>query len=78
MTVPADARLGLPLTCSAASTIWNFRILDYAPRLEALLAGSNPFPLVRAAHLLTQQTCHDVRARYAQKWRLTKLLSEQD
>lgn len=42
------------------------------------MADPNPFALVTAAHLLTQQTRGDVAARYAAKWRLAKLLYERD
>jgi hypothetical protein len=54
------------------------KLLDYALRLEILLNDSNPFALVTAAHLLTQQTRHDPQARYAAKWRLARLLYERD
>lgn len=54
------------------------KLLDYAPDLETLLADPNPFALVTAAHLLTQQTRGDAAARYAAKWRLTKLLYARD
>jgi hypothetical protein len=54
------------------------KILDYAPQLEELLKNPNPFALVTAAHLLTQGTRKNVKARYEAKWRLAKLLYEKD
>jgi len=54
------------------------KLLDYAPRLEGLLAAPNPFALVTAAHLLTRQTRGDAERRYAAKWRLARLLYERD
>jgi len=54
------------------------KILDYAPQLEELLKNPNPFALVTAAHLLTQRTRKNVKARYRAKWQLAKLLYERD
>jgi hypothetical protein len=54
------------------------KILDYAPQLEELLTNPNPFALVTAAHLLTQRTRKNVKARYTAKWQLAKLLYERD
>ena len=54
------------------------KVLDYAKRLDALLADPNPFALVTAAHLLTQRTARDAPARYAAKWRLARLLYERN
>jgi len=54
------------------------KLLDWAGRLEELLVDPNPFALVTAAHLLTQQTKKDMAARYAAKWRLAKLLYQRD
>jgi hypothetical protein len=54
------------------------KILDHAPQLEELLKNPNPFALVTAAHLLTQRTRKNVKARYEAKWRLAKLLYERD
>ena len=54
------------------------KLLDYAPRLEALLQDPNPFALVTAAHLLTRETRGDAQRRYAAKWRLARLLYERD
>ena len=52
------------------------KLLDYRDQLEGLLGDPNPFALVTAAHLLTQQTRRDPEARYAAKWRLARLLYE--
>jgi hypothetical protein len=54
------------------------KILDYAPQLEILLKNPNPFALVTAAHLLTQRTRKNVKARYTAKWQLARLLYERD
>jgi hypothetical protein len=54
------------------------KLLDYQADLETLLVNPNPFALVTAAHLLTQQTKHDPKQRYAAKWRLAKLLYERN
>ncbi|MBV7536915.1 transposase [Duganella sp. sic0402] len=50
------------------------KLQDYAPHMGALLEDPNPFALVTAAHLLTQQTRHRPHQRRRAKWRLTKLL----
>jgi len=50
------------------------KLQDYADRLPELLAHQNPFALVTAAHLLTQQTKRHAGHRRAAKWCLTKLL----
>ncbi|WP_090181844.1 MULTISPECIES: hypothetical protein [unclassified Duganella] len=50
------------------------KLQDYAGRIQELLAHHNPFALLTAAHLLTQQTRHSVHQRRIAKWRLTKLL----
>lgn len=54
------------------------KLLDYQPQAQALLVDPNPFALVTAAHLLTQQTKGDDRQRLAAKWRLAKLLYERN
>ncbi|MBN8449598.1 MAG: DUF4351 domain-containing protein [Candidatus Accumulibacter sp.] len=54
------------------------KLLDYQPQTQALLVDPNPFALVTAAHLLTQQTKGDDRQRLAAKWRLAKLLYERN
>lgn len=50
------------------------KLLDYQPQTEVLLENPNPFALVTAAHLLTQQTKGDDQQRLAAKWRLAKML----
>jgi Putative transposase, YhgA-like len=64
--------------CQVSIQFPTVKLLDYAPRLEELLSDPNPFALVMAAHLLTQQTRNDVQARYVAKWRLARLLYERD
>lgn len=54
------------------------KLRDYAPRLEQLLAQSNPFGLVTAAHLLTRRTGGDAARRHAAKLRLARLLYARD
>ncbi len=54
------------------------KLLDYQPQAQALLVDPNPFALVTAAHLLTQQTKGDDGQRLAAKWRLAKLLYERN
>jgi len=54
------------------------KILDYAHQLETLLEDRNPFALVTAAHLLTQQTRKNPSGRYDAKWQLARLLYERD
>jgi hypothetical protein len=54
------------------------KLLDYADQVEALLADTNPFALVTAAHLFTRKTKGDPEQRYAAKWRLAKLLYERN
>ncbi|WP_341328300.1 cytosolic protein [Methylotuvimicrobium sp. KM2] len=52
------------------------KITDYHDRLEALLTQHNPFAIVTAAHILTQQTRGDDSYRFQAKWRLIRLLYE--
>lgn len=54
------------------------KILDYADQLDALMDNPNPFALVTAAHLLTQQTRRNPAGRYDAKWQLARLLYERD
>lgn len=54
------------------------KLTDYAGKVEQLLADQNPFGLVTAAHLLTQQTRHEDVKRHDAKWRLARLLYERD
>lgn len=50
------------------------KLLEYADRMDELLASDNPFALVTVAHLRTQSARHDADQLYAAKWQLTKLL----
>jgi hypothetical protein len=52
------------------------KVADYAELVEELLLERNVFAWVTAAHLLAQQTHGKPDARYAARWRLTKLLYE--
>jgi hypothetical protein len=55
----------------------NFRttaLHAHAGDIDALLAQDNPFAIVTAAHVLTQQTRSQPALRYAAKWRLMQLL----
>lgn len=52
------------------------KLMDYRERFDSLLEDPNPFALVTATHLLTQQTRGDRNGRYAAKWRLARLLYE--
>lgn len=52
------------------------KLIVYRDRIDALLGNENPFALVTAAHLLTQQTRRHAVKRYAAKWRLSRLLYE--
>jgi predicted transposase YdaD len=54
------------------------KLQDYVDRMDALLVDANPFALVTAAHLLTQQTKHKPHQRRRAKWRLTKILYQRD
>lgn len=54
------------------------KILDYVNQVDTLLENPNPFALVTAAHLLTQQTRKNPSGRYEAKWRLARLLYERD
>ncbi len=47
------------------------KLLDYADQVEALLADTNPFALVTAAHLFTRKTKGDPEQRYADMTALT-------
>lgn len=62
------------LGCEMRLTFPIVKLQDYAGRMHELLAHRNPFALVTAAHLLTQQTRHNAHRRRIVKWRLTKLL----
>ena len=52
------------------------KLLGYNEQIEDLLESDNPFALVTAAHLQTQQTRDDATSRYDAKWRLMRLLCE--
>jgi predicted transposase YdaD len=54
------------------------KLQDYAGCMDALLTDANPFALVTAAHLLTQQTKHSPHQRRRAKWCLAKLLYQRD
>ena len=71
-------RIAPEYTCERVLRFPVVKVLDYAKRLDALLADPNPFALVTAAHLLTQRTRRDMPGRYAAKWRLARLLYERD
>lgn len=62
------------LGCQIAMRFPVAKLMDHHDRLEALLDDPNPFALVTAAHLLTQQTRGDDAGRYTAKWRLARLL----
>jgi hypothetical protein len=50
------------------------KIADYATPAGELLSNENPFALITAAHLQTQQTHGLPEQRYVAKWKLTRLL----
>ena len=50
------------------------KLTDYRDKVDELLASNNPFALITAAHILTQQTRKKDQARYAAKLRLIKIL----
>jgi hypothetical protein len=54
------------------------KLTDVTADLEALLADSNPFALVAAAHHLTRNTRHDPARRFDAKRRLVRLLYERN
>ncbi|EIC23714.1 DUF4351 domain-containing protein [Thiorhodovibrio frisius] len=62
------------LGCQIAMRFPVAKLMDARDRLEALLADPNPFALITAAHLLTQQTHGNHAERYTVKWRLARLL----
>lgn len=66
------------LGCEMSLVFPVVKLRDYADQLEALLAQDNPFALVTAAHLLTQNTRRDANSRHVAKWRLTRLLYARD
>lgn len=54
------------------------KLQDYVDRIDALLEDDNPFALLTAAHLLTQQTHLEPNLRLDAKWRLARLLFARD
>jgi hypothetical protein len=62
--------------CRLELTFPIVKLLDFAGRIEALLADDNPFGLIVAAHLLTRATRRDREARYAAKLKLIRILYE--
>jgi flagellar biosynthesis/type III secretory pathway protein FliH len=50
------------------------KLLDYRERIEALEENSNPFAVIVAAHLTTQETRRDGSLRYEGKLRIAKSL----
>lgn len=66
------------LGCSMRLDFPVIKLRDYAQDMPSLLNDPNPFALVTAAHLLTQQTKHHMHQRRRAKWRLAKLLYQRD
>ena len=60
--------------CALNFTFPVAKLTDYAEQLEALLASTNPFALLTAAHWLTRRTRGQMDERLATKLRLIKLL----
>ncbi len=54
------------------------KLSAYAEHMDELLHDANPFALITAAHLMTQQTRRDDVQRKRAKWRLTRLLYERN
>ena len=50
------------------------KLTDYHDKLDELLLANNPFAIITAAHILTQQTRKDDQERYKAKQRLVRLL----
>ena len=50
------------------------KLLDYQSRSEQLAKNTNPFAIIVAAHLATQQTKKDLEARYRGKFTIAKSL----
>lgn len=64
--------------CGVHLAFRSVKLLDYATRINELLAQDNPFALLTAAHLLTQQTRGQPQQRHAAKWKLARLLFARD
>lgn len=62
--------------CAMAFRFPSVKLADFAYRLDQLLQDPNPFALVTAAHLMTQQTKGRDVQRHEAKWRLTRMLYE--
>lgn len=62
--------------CEMAFRFPSVKLSDFSVRLDSLLDDANPFALVTAAHLLTQQTKGRDVQRHEAKWRLTRMLYE--
>jgi hypothetical protein len=62
------------LGCEMRLLFPTVKLLAYADREAELLADENPFALVTVAHALTRATHKDMKARFAAKWKLVKLL----
>ena len=60
--------------CQVEMSFPTVKLLEYNDWIEGLLESDNPFALVTAAHLLTQQTRGDSSSRFDAKWELTKML----
>ena len=53
------------------------KLIEFANQLDQLASNANPFALVTAAHLRTQQTKHNTQERYTAKRTLVRLLYAQ-
>jgi hypothetical protein len=60
--------------CHTTCRFRTVKLLDFASAGQRLCSDANPFALVTAAHLLTQRTRKQPRARAAAKWRLAQAL----
>jgi hypothetical protein len=60
--------------CSVELRFPTVKLLDYRERIEELEESSNPFAVIVAAHLTTQETRRDGMGRYEGKLRIAKSL----
>jgi hypothetical protein len=60
--------------CSVGLRFPAVKLLDYRERIEELEESSNPFAVIVAAHLTTQETRRDGTGRYEGKLRIAKSL----
>jgi hypothetical protein len=60
--------------CSVELRFPTVKLLDYRERIEELEENSNPFAVIVAAHLTTQETRRDGTGRYEGKLRIAKSL----